>query len=106
LCLPLQALLGFAHEFGLGLDGQDFKGAETLYISAAVGGSGLAQSRLAFLRKYGRPGVKIDRVEAEQWIKKVQEKGSSAIEWLRSAADRENHPAGLLELGLGCSIGD
>jgi TPR repeat protein len=88
------------------LDGQDFKGAETLYISAAVGGSGLAQSRLAFLRKYGRPGVKIDRVEAEQWIKKVQEKGSSAIEWLRSAADRENHPAGLLELGLGCSIGD
>lgn len=96
-----QALLGFAHEFGLGLDTQDFKEAETLYIAAANGGSGLAQARLAFLRKYGRPGVRIDRVEAEQWVKKVQEKGPTAIEWLRQAADKDNHPAGWFQTRLG-----
>ncbi|KAI8804822.1 hypothetical protein BJ742DRAFT_822577 [Cladochytrium replicatum] len=87
-----QAVLGFCYEFGLGV-AQDFKSAENLYICGAIKGIGLAQSRLAFLRRYGRPTVKIDRVEAEEWFKRCNEVGASCISWLRRAADDDRHPA-------------
>jgi TPR repeat protein len=84
-----QAVLGFCFEFGLGTE-QDFIAAENLYNTAAKAGNGLAQSRLAFLRRYGRPSIKIDRVEAEEWLNLVGETGSSAIEWLVRAAQAGN----------------
>jgi TPR repeat protein len=89
-----QALLGFCFEFGLGTD-QDFVAAENLYITAAKASNGLARARLAFLRRYGRPSIKIDRVEAEEWLALIGETGSSAIEWLVKAA-QEGQPAGII----------
>ncbi|KAJ3078410.1 hypothetical protein HK102_004528, partial [Quaeritorhiza haematococci] len=94
-----QAVLGFCYEFGLGTD-QEFKASENLYICAAIKGNGLAQARLAFLRRYGRPSVKIDRVEAEEWIKRVSEQGPDAVSWLQRAADEDNHPAANYALGV------
>src|SRR6266487_705251 len=46
-----QGVLAFCYEFGLGVK-NDFKQAELHYIPAAELGNGLAQARLAFLRKY------------------------------------------------------
>ncbi|CAG8583897.1 19003_t:CDS:2 [Rhizophagus irregularis] len=87
-----QGILAFCYEFGLGVE-KDFKQAELHYIPAAELGNGLAQARLAFLRKYGRPSVRIDRAEAEMWQQKVKEQGKTAIAWLFYAACKENHPA-------------
>lgn len=57
------ALLAFCTEFGLGT-AQDSVKAEKLYVLAAKkSDNGLAIARLAFLRYYGRPFVRIDRVE-------------------------------------------
>ena len=95
-----QATLGFCYEFGLGLE-QDYKAAENLYICAAVKGSGLAQIRLAFFRRYGRPGIKIDRVEAEEWVLKVSKDTSTkAIHWIRQAADQDRHAASQYVMGV------
>jgi TPR repeat protein len=95
MLLFFQAVLGFCYEFGLGVE-QDYKAAEQLYISAAHKGSSLATLQLSFIRRYGRPSVKIDRVEAEEWIRKLDAvSGSKAVEWLTMAADGYNHPAGM-----------
>ena len=92
-----QALLGFCLEFGLGLN-QDFKEAEKLYSAAGLQGNGLACARLSFLRRYGRPGVIIDRMEAEEWVKRV---GSvTSLGWLIKAADKFNLPAACYALGV------
>ncbi|CAG8760776.1 43732_t:CDS:2 [Gigaspora margarita] len=87
-----RGVLGFCYEFGLGVE-KDFKRAELHYIPAAESGNGLAQARLAFLRKYGRPCVRIDRAEAEMWQQKVKEQGigceidfEGATHWLERAA--------------------
>ncbi|KAJ3073489.1 hypothetical protein HDU98_001417 [Podochytrium sp. JEL0797] len=80
-----QSVLGFCYEFGLGVD-CDGKFAENMYIAAAMKGEGLAITRLSFLRRYGRPNVKIDRVEAEEWIKRVTEVGPTAVSWLTKIA--------------------
>jgi TPR repeat protein len=74
-----QGVLGFCFEFGLGVP-QDFIQAEKHYLAASSGNS-LSMARLAFLRKYGRPGVKIDRVEAEVWASQVLE-----VDWIVRAA--------------------
>ncbi|CAG8665011.1 24102_t:CDS:2 [Dentiscutata erythropus] len=92
-------VLGFCYEFGLGVE-KDFKHAELHYIPAAESGNGLAQARLAFLRKYGRPCVRIDRAEAEMWQQKVKEQGETAIAWLFHAACNENHAAAQYSLGV------
>ncbi|KAJ3107183.1 hypothetical protein HDU97_004603 [Phlyctochytrium planicorne] len=94
-----QAVLGFCFEFGIG-SVQDFKAAEKLYLMAAVKGNGLAGARLSFLRRYGRPHVKIDRVEAEEWIKMVQKLGVGSVEWLIKAADVHRLPAAEYALGV------
>ena len=103
-----QALLGFCYEFGLGLD-QDFKSAEKLYATAGVQGNGLgillypytlACARLSFLRRYGRPGVIIDRMEAEEWVKRVSGQGIHALSWLVKAADEFHLPAACYALGV------
>ena len=88
-----KAILGFCYEFGLGVP-ENFKSAEELYICAANDDNGLAQARLAFLRRYGRPSVKIDRTEAEKWLNRVNQQGAQAIQWLIDAATIEQHPAG------------
>lgn len=80
---PSQGVLGFFYEFGLGVP-QDFIQAEKYYLLAASSSTepdALSMARLAFLRKYGRPGVKIDRVEAEVWAQKV-----SQVDWIIQAA--------------------
>ena len=79
-------------EFGLGCE-QDFKQAETLYIMAASQNNGLALSRLAFLRKYGRPGIKIDRVEAGELVARLNDL-EGGLDWLIMAADKHDHHAG------------
>ncbi|KAF0525726.1 HCP-like protein [Gigaspora margarita] len=94
-----RGVLGFCYEFGLGVE-KDFKRAELHYIPAAESGNGLAQARLAFLRKYGRPCVRIDRAEAEMWQQKVKEQGETAITWLFHAACNENHAAAQYSLGV------
>lgn len=94
-----QAVLGFCYEFELGVK-QDYKAAENLYICAAVKGNGVAMIRLAFLRRYGRPGVKMDRVEADEWIRKVQDMGEGAVAWFKRAAEEGNHPAAQYALGV------
>ncbi|KAI8853387.1 hypothetical protein BC829DRAFT_382699 [Chytridium lagenaria] len=94
-----QAVLGFCLEFGIGTS-QDFKAAEKLYLAAAVKGNGLAGARLSFLRRYGRPSVKIDRVEAEEWIKMVQKQGVAAVEWLIKAADQHGFASAEYALGV------
>ncbi len=73
---------------------ENFKSAEELYVSAANENNGLAQARLAFLRRYGRPCVKIDRTEAEKWLNKVNQQGPQAIQWIIKAANVEQHAAG------------
>ncbi|CAG8448114.1 6838_t:CDS:2 [Ambispora leptoticha] len=82
-----QGVLAFCYEFGLGVE-KNFKQAELHYISAAESGNGLAQARLAFLRKYGRPSVRIDRSEADMWQQKVKEQGKTNA----------------LEKGIGCEV--
>lgn len=98
--LPIaMSVLGFCREFGLGCE-MDFIEAERLYISAANHEDGLGQARLAFLRKYGRPGVKIDRVEADEWQAKATAIGPSSIEWLMRAADEDCDPSAQYALGV------
>jgi TPR repeat protein len=92
-----QALMGFCLEFGLGIQ-QDFSWAEKLYSSAGMQGDGLACARLSFLRRYGRPGVVIDRMEAEEWVKRVG--NIEALSWLVKAADQYNLPAACYALGV------
>ncbi|CAG8557993.1 26120_t:CDS:2, partial [Racocetra persica] len=96
--IEARGVLGFCYEFGLGVE-KNFKQAELHYIPAAKAGNGLAQARLAFLRKYGRPCVRIDRAEAEMWQQKVKEQGETAIAWLFNAACNENHAAAQYSLG-------
>lgn len=91
-------VLAFLHEFAIGAE-QNFAKAEQLYLLAAQSNDGLACARLAFLRKYGRPSVKIDRVEAEMWARKVDEI-PDALEWLRYAADVQNLPAAHYAYGV------
>lgn len=93
------SVLGFCAEFGMGVE-TDFKVAERLYIEAASEDCGLGMARLAFLRKYGRPGVKIDRVEAEEWHAKVAERGEECIEWLMKAASEDDDPSAQYALGV------
>jgi TPR repeat protein len=92
-----QALMGFCLEFGLGIQ-QDFSWAEKLYSCAGMQGNGLACARLSFLRRYGRPGVVIDRMEAEEWVKRVG--NIEALSWLVKAADQYNLPAACYALGV------
>jgi Sel1 repeat len=75
------------YEFGIGTK-QDFVKAEEFYVDAATRGDALACGRLSFLRKYGRPGVRIDRVEAEVWANRVAE-----LEAGVSSGARKNLPS-------------
>lgn len=78
----------------------DFKGAEKLYIDGSMLGDGLCCARLAFLRKYGRPGVKINRVEAEEWQQRANAIGSKSVEWLINAAEQESDASAQYALGV------
>ncbi|PWA01030.1 hypothetical protein BB558_002888 [Smittium angustum] len=94
------AIYGFCYEFGLGVE-CDFAESERIYKPAALRGNALAQSRLSFLKKYGRPGVRIDRSKADEWMNKVRENTtSSAVDWLIKAAETYNMPEAQYALGL------
>lgn len=101
------AILGFCYEFGFGVL-NDFKSAEKCYISALPVNQDLdhdertlfAISRLAFLRKYGRPGVCIDRIEAQKLESLVERGGSKSIAWIHRAATQDNCSASQYCLGI------
>jgi TPR repeat protein len=112
-----QAILGFCYEFGLGIK-PCFEKAEHHYLLTTnmltatslecTGASDMqdlatdslfsmmhqaclvAVARLAFLRKYGRPGVKMDRCEADYYeammVQQQQFLDTSALSWFRHAA--------------------
>ena len=84
--------------FGMGVE-TDFILSEKHYLTAAKKEDGLAMARLAFLRKYGRPNVKIDRAEAEEWSEKIRN-DPSAIQWIFEAATINHHPATQYALGV------
>jgi TPR repeat protein len=98
-------VLGFCYEFGLGIE-QNFKEAESLYLQAAIKDCGLgifvdaAAARMSFLRKYGRPSIKIDRVEAEEWADKVNLMGPDAIQWLANAAEEKRLTCAMYAYGV------
>ncbi|OZJ01500.1 hypothetical protein BZG36_05575, partial [Bifiguratus adelaidae] len=89
-----EGVLGFCFEFGIGVE-RDFERCEQCYLSAAGGGKAagpvdvFAMARLAFLRKYGRPGVKIDRSEADAWTERVGYYGAAGLTWLFEAAEQD-----------------
>lgn len=97
-------VLGFCYEFGLGGTEKDFGLAEHYYLEAATHLDGLGMARLAFLRKYGRPNIKIDRSESEEWAKRVERQqkrhNHDTIRWIRQGAERYNHPACQYVLGV------
>ncbi|CEP16992.1 hypothetical protein [Parasitella parasitica] len=93
-----EGVLGFCYEFGMGVE-TDFLQSEHHYIEAAKKNDGLSIARLAFLRKYGRPNVKIDRSEAEEWTERIRHK-PDAIQWIVEAASISNDPAAQYALGV------
>jgi TPR repeat protein len=102
------AVLGFCHEFGYGVS-ENFKLAEQYYLSACSFADNshdsdervlLAISRLAFLRKYGRPGVCIDRIEARKLEYIVEKYGSKSVAWIERAATQDKCPASQYCLGV------
>lgn len=97
------AILGFCYEFGFGVS-NDFKTAEKCYISAIHQDHDertlFAISRLAFLRKYGRPGVVIDRIEAQKLESLVEKGGSKSIAWIQRAATQDHCSASQYCLGV------
>ncbi|CEG80349.1 hypothetical protein RMATCC62417_14703 [Rhizopus microsporus] len=99
-CNHVQAegIIGFCYEFGLGLP-KDFVEAERRYLAAASKGDGLSMARLAFLRKYGRPNVRINRVEAEEWAEKVKQ-CPNAVDWIVQAATLDADPSAQYALGV------
>lgn len=94
------SVLGFCYEFGLGVE-VDFVQAEQLYLEGAQLRDGLSQARLAFLRKYGRPGVKINRVEADRWQDLVARVNPhDSLGWLMDAAVNYSEPSAQYALGV------
>lgn len=93
------AVLGFCHEFGLGT-ALSYSKAEEYYVQGCKLENGIALIRLAFLRYYGRPGVMINRVEAESLKKKANELPKESFEWLLIAAEQYKIPAAMYAYGV------
>eukprot|EP00300_Choanocystis_sp_HF-7_P031249 c40452_g1_i1.p1 GENE.c40452_g1_i1~~c40452_g1_i1.p1 ORF type:complete len:382 (-),score=79.79 c40452_g1_i1:114-1223(-) len=68
-------LLGYAFDFGLGLE-QNYKDAVKWYQRSAIGGSSLGQNNLAVMFDLGR-GVAVDHSEAVVWYRKSAEQGNA-----------------------------
>jgi TPR repeat protein len=121
-----QAVLGFCYEFGIGVVSINFQQAERYYImsirtalitttegtfSPKEDGNTFDKLvlsdatlmgiiRLAFLRKYGRPGVQINRIESEYWESKISSRGPNAIAWIRRTAVEDHCSASQYCLGV------
>lgn len=101
------AILGFCYEFGFGVLNH-FGSAEKYYLLALPSDLDsdmdervlFAISRLAFLRKYGRPGVYIDRIEAQKWEAIVEKGSSKSIAWIQRAATQDKCSASQYCLGV------
>ncbi|KAI9223688.1 hypothetical protein BC828DRAFT_395820 [Blastocladiella britannica] len=63
-------LVGLQYEFGLGVE-QSFQNCEPYYVAAGTAGHALSQQRMSFLRRYGRPHVRMNRTDAEMWHSRV-----------------------------------
>jgi TPR repeat protein len=74
-CMKAAGIVGFCLEFGIGT-AQSFAACEPWYVRAARAGHALAMARLAFLRRYGRPHVRMNRSESESWQLRVAGIGS------------------------------
>ncbi|KNE71842.1 hypothetical protein AMAG_16274 [Allomyces macrogynus ATCC 38327] len=61
-------IIGFMLEFGLGGTPPSFERCEPYYQAAAARGHALSMTRLAFLKRYGRPAIKMDKNEANLWV--------------------------------------
>ncbi|KAJ3374061.1 hypothetical protein GGF31_008277 [Allomyces arbusculus] len=61
-------IVGFMLEFGLGGHPPSFERCEPYYQAAAARGHALSMTRLAFLKRYGRPAIKMDKNEANLWV--------------------------------------
>ncbi|KAJ3365240.1 hypothetical protein GGF32_009745 [Allomyces javanicus] len=64
-------LFRFMFEFGLGIE-ISFAQCERYYQAAAARGHALSMLRLAFLKKNGRPGLKMDQNEAKLWVSRIR----------------------------------
>ncbi|KAJ1650524.1 hypothetical protein IWQ61_008696 [Dispira simplex] len=93
------AVLGICYEFGLGVD-INYPLAEEYYLQVADKGCVLAQARMAFFRKFGRPGVQINQTEGKQWQKAVSHQGVSGLGWVEMAARAGTQPVFQYVLGL------
>ncbi|OLY82768.1 hypothetical protein AYI68_g3102 [Smittium mucronatum] len=102
-CFAVQqgiTILGFCYEFGIGVE-CDYAKSEKLYTLPAQRGNALAQSRLVFLKKYGRPGVCIDRIKAEDWANKIKaNKNMESLDWLLKASNEYHFSEAQYALGL------
>ncbi len=93
-------LLAFCHEFGIGTS-VDYAAAFRHYEAAAKAGEGIAQTRLIFLMRHGRPGIRINRLQAEKWQERlVASTTAVTLQWLMYAAVIHDHPAAQYCLGI------
>lgn len=77
-----------------------FRLAEKFYNQAAPKGDGLSRSRLTFLKMHGRPGIRINHQEANEWKEKLAKQGDAALEWVKVVAERLNLPSAQFTLAL------
>lgn len=96
-------LLGYCYEFGIGCE-QDFRKCEPLYSLAASQSEPLAMARLSFLKRYGRPHVKINKNEALSLQRRLSKMTSDLglkgpLKWLYYASTKFNHAASQYSLG-------
>ncbi|RKP19283.1 HCP-like protein, partial [Rozella allomycis CSF55] len=94
-------LVGFCYEFGYGVS-IDYSKAEKYYMVALESYvEPFALCRMAFLRKYGRPGIKIDILEAEILAERLQEyKLAEPVKWLVYAAETYQNSSAQYCLGV------
>ncbi|KAJ3365246.1 hypothetical protein GGF32_009751 [Allomyces javanicus] len=65
-------LVGFMHEFGLGVPAS-FAQCEPYYQAAAARGHVLSMARLAYLKRWAHPGIKRTVDEANAWTARIRE---------------------------------
>lgn len=108
-CITALAICGFCAEFGIGRE-VDIALAVEAYEAAAELGEIVAQTRLVFLLRHGRPGVRIDRKGATYWenviyksvnsIENEKKPLTEILSWLVEGADILEHPDAQYCLGI------
>jgi TPR repeat protein len=86
-CFSALALLGICYEFGLILE-KDVVQAENYYLKAVDNGDYIGAARLAFLKRYGRPGISMDLALAKKYRFKAEENPCLALNWIKNASKK------------------